>query len=244
MTTTKNIYTALLLLLLAPALAGAQTVAELVELGNQNIKSHSYVPAIDNFKKALAQNPNDEAALNGIIRAYTLSGDHKDAQRFVDMALEQQPNNAEFIMRHGILLNHKGNFDKAVEVFASAMQQHPNEGIAIQVLMNKAAAELNLNNFGAAIDDYSSVLEIDPRSTNAYSYRGMANYKAGNYKEAVDDYTYALDLDPSLVLAYYNRGMALLKLQDKTKACADFQKACKGKNTNACKMIVIECQRR
>ena len=241
--TIRNIATALLLMM-APMLAGAQTVDELVEQGNQSIKEHSYTPAIDKFKQALTQSPSNEAALNGIIRAYTRSGEHKEAQRYVDMALQQQPTNAEFIMRHGILLNHRGNFDKAVEVFASAMQQQPSEAIAIQVLMNKAAAELNLNNFSAAIDDYSHVLELDPRSTSAYSYRGMANYKAGNYKEAVEDYTFALDLDPTSVLAYYNRGMALLKMQDKTKACTDFQKACKGKNTNACKMIVIECQRR
>ena len=219
-------------------------MTELVDQGNQHIKSHEYSPAIDNFRKVLSQNPSDEDALNGIIRAYTLSNDYKNAQKYTEMALDRFPNNAEFILRSGILLNHKGNFEKAVEVFEDGLKQQPASSIAIQLLMNKAAAELNLNNFNAAIEDYSNVLEIDPRNTNAYNYRGMANYKAGNFQSAVEDYTNALDLDPSLSLAYYNRGMALLKLHDKPKACSDFQKSCKGKNSNACKMIVIECQRR
>lgn len=236
--------TAATFVLLTASIVRAQTVADLVEQGNQHIKAHEYSPAIDNFRKALSQSPDDEAAINGMIRAYTLSNDYKNAQKHIEMALAKQPNNAEFLLRQGILHNHKGNFEKAVEVFENGMQQNPSNEIAIQILMNKAAAELNLNNFSAAITDYSNVLEIDPRNTSAFNYRGMANYKAGNYQSAVEDYTSALDLDPSLSLAYYNRGMVLLKLHDKPKACADFQKSCKGKNTNACKMIVIECQRR
>lgn len=221
----------------------AQNVDDLLESGNQKIKERDFKSAVGFFKSALEQSPAHMEALNGAIRACTLAGDYKEAQKYVDIAVEQYPQNAEFVMRHGILLNYKGNHDGAIEQFEKGLAMNPDSRLHLQFLLNKGAAELNSSNFTDAVEDYNKAIELDPRNTSIYTSRGLANYRAGNIKEAIDDYTNAIDLDPTLAHAYYNRGVALLKMEDRRKACADFQKACQGKVTEACKMIMLECRK-
>lgn len=230
--------------LLLTFFAQAQSVESLIESGNNNIKAKKFEAAIADFKAVLQQNSSDSKALNGVIRACTLSEEFKEAQKYIDIAIELYPENPEFVLRHGILLNFKGFSQDAIEQFARGLEMNPDEKLKIQFLMNKASAELNSDNYVDAIEDYSNVIELNPRSTIVYSCRGLANYRAGNLQEAVDDYTYALDLEPGQALAYYNRALALLKMEDKQRACADLQRACKSQVPDACKRIVLECKRR
>ena len=48
-----------------------------------------------------------------------------------------------------------------------------------------------------AVDDFTTVLKLDPTNVNAYFNRGSAYDSLGQYEKAVADYTHALDLDSS-----------------------------------------------
>lgn len=225
-------------------LVGAQSLDELISSGNQYIKLKNYEAAVTDFGKALEQNSASADALNGLIRAYTLSKNFRDALRYVQIAVEQYPANPEFLLRWGIILNLDGASDEAIEQFDKGLAMSPDENITLQLLMNRATAEINVSNFAAAIEDYDKAIELSPRNTSVYNCRGLANYRSENYGEAVADFTNALDLNPTLNLPYYNRGLAFLKMEQRQKACADFQKACQLKISDACKRIVLECRKR
>ena len=225
-------------------LVGAQSLDELISSGNQYIKLKNYEAAVTDFGKALEQNSASADALNGLIRAYTLSKNFRDALRYVQIAVEQYPTNPEFLLRWGIILNLDGASDEAIEQFDKGLAMSPDENITLQLLMNRATAEINVSNFAAAIEDYDKAIELSPRNTSVYNCRGLANYRSENYGEAVADFTNALDLNPTLNLPYYNRGLAFLKMEQRQKACADFQKACQLKISDACKRIVLECRKR
>ncbi|MGE0079071.1 MAG: tetratricopeptide repeat protein [Bacteroidales bacterium] len=235
----KFIY--LLAFILISGLSFSQNFDDLIASGNQKLKDKNYKEAISDFSKAYNLQLNDTAALNGIIKAYTLDEDYKEAQKYIDEALKNYPENAEFILRQGIVYNLKGLHDKAIEEFTKALELNPSSKLYLQILLNKASAEIRLEDYTSALNDYNKALELDPRNVNIYSYRALVYFKLTNYTDAINDYNNALDLEPESSLTYYNRGMTYLRLSDKQKACTDFHKACKMGNMTACKMIITVC---
>lgn len=222
--------------------ASAQSsVNDFIANGNQKLKEKDFKGALAEFKNALNVSPNDSLALNGIIRATTLLEDYREAQRWIDIALEAYPNNPDFLFRRGIIQNLNGNHYKAIQDFESALKQNPNPSLKVQILMNKASAHFKIEQFAESLADYNKVLEMEPRNFNAYNFRGLVNFRLGYYIDAVTDYTTAIDLDPTSPLPFYNRGMCLIKLNETQKACADFRKACQMGYMTSCKMVVAEC---
>jgi tetratricopeptide (TPR) repeat protein len=57
------------------------------------------------------------------------------------------------------------------------------------------------------------------------------------YDRALEDFDKALDLDPSLSVTYFNRGYIYQKMGSQDFAIADFQKACKLGNNEACNRL-------
>ena len=212
-----------------------------IDSGNSNLKSKNYKGAISDFDNALKAQPNDTAAFSGLIKAYLLSDDLKNAQKYIENALSKYPNNSEYYLRRGILYNKRGIFEKAIEDFNQAIAKNPSNSLMVQIYLNLGATELRIEEYSSALGEYNKAMELSPRNPSIYNYRGYANYKMGNFMDAINDYNNALDLDPNNAASYYNRGMAYLKTSDKSKACIDFHKACNIGNVNACKMIMSEC---
>jgi tetratricopeptide (TPR) repeat protein len=229
------------LLILSLNVIGQNSYQELIALGNKNIQAKDYKAAIANFEKALVEQPNDTAAYFGVIRACLFANDLRAAEKYINKAISVYPNNAELILRRGILNNLKGDFDRGAEDFDVALSLRPSKEIEYQLLLNRGASHIRLENYQPALDDYNRALEISPRNPSIYNYMGLANYKLGNYLDAIANYSNAIDLDPNNSSSYYNRGMAYLKNSEKQKACMDFHKSCNLKNINGCKMIMAEC---
>jgi tetratricopeptide (TPR) repeat protein len=65
-----------------------------------------------------------------------------------------------------------------------------------------------------AIRDLDASLAVDPRSADAYLYRGKAYYDLRQIERAVDDLDRAIELDPKFAEAYRVRGKAMSALAD------------------------------
>jgi tetratricopeptide (TPR) repeat protein len=229
----------LITILILPFLAIAQP-SQLIESGYQKLEAKEYSAAISDFSQVLKDNPRDTSALSGIIRAYTLSENFKEAQRYIDNAIKEYPNSPEFYLRRGILNNLRGQPRKAISDFDKALDLGSGQ-ILVLIYINRGAAHLKDEGFDKALDDFSAALEINPRSTSALNYKAFINYRQGNFQDAIADYDKSLDLDPENSMGYYNRGMAHLRTGNKVKACADFHASCSRGNMNACRMIMAEC---
>ncbi len=214
---------------------------ELTNSGMQNLKSKNYKAAIADFEKVLKEQPGDTSALSGIIKAYLLSEDLKNAETYIIIASDKYPSTPEYILRKGILNNMKGEFDRAIENFDQALSNNPSGLLLVQIYLNRASSYIRLENYGKAVTDYNTAIDLSPRNPNIYNLRGFAHYKMGNFAEAISDFTNTLDLDPKNASAFYNRGMARLKSNDRPKSCFDFHKACTLGYINACKMVMAEC---
>jgi Flp pilus assembly protein TadD len=241
MTMKKTLIYLALTLIFTQGILAQPGFQKLLDSGNQNLKIRNYKDATTDFSMALKEQPTDTAALGGMIKACLLNDDLKEAQKHIDIAIKNNPDNAEFIFRRGILNNKKGQFDKASEDFTLALSMSSTNTLKVQIYLNLGVTQLKQETYDLALDNYKKALELSPRNPSIYNYKGYANYKLSFFADAINDYNNAIDLDPNNAASYYNRGMAYIKSSERSKACMDFHKSCSLGNINACKMIMSEC---
>lgn len=74
-----------------------------------------------------------------------------------------------------------------------------------------------------AIEDFTTALRLDPKSTSAYSYRAEIYERSGQLENALNDYSAIIKLAPNDEDAYYKRGSVYYyNLKQPEKAIPDF----------------------
>jgi tetratricopeptide (TPR) repeat protein len=79
--------------------------------------------------------------------------------------------------------------------------------------------------YRAAVEDFSSAIELAPELAEAYVERGHAVMYLENYQEAIRDLTVAVELDPDLADAWSWRALAYADLAENDKAISDADRA-------------------
>ena len=95
------------------------------------------------------------------------------------------------------------------------LQQHLELG-------EKYLRELDYN---AAVLEFTSAIEVDPRSEDAYLGRGEAYLGLSDFDSAVDDYTTVIDLNSGTIDGYVGRSRAHAGRGEQTEAEEDLQMA-------------------
>jgi len=81
------------------------------------------------------------------------------------------------------------------------------------------------HNYEEVLEDYSKVIELDPKFPYAWYNRGFVKVLMGDYWGAVSDFTKASELDPEFAEAFYNKGLVLIFQQVKTIGCKELSVA-------------------
>ncbi len=108
-----------------------------------------------------------------------------------------------------------------VSVICSAMPvfaQLP-QGLT-EALENQKAGRLK-----EAVEIYNEVIAKNPRSAEAYNWRGMAYEDLGQLDQALADFNKAIEISPDYADAYNNRGEIYRKKNTIPQAFADYRKA-------------------
>lgn len=94
-------------------------------------------------------------------------------------------------------------------------------------LMYSAKAKFEAKEYREAVEDFNSVITLDPTYALPYAYRGHCKVKLGNYGGAIEDFNKAVELRPGFDAAYVDRGYAKSLAGDLEGATDDFTKAIK-----------------
>src|SRR5271157_1111235 len=89
-----------------------------------------------------------------------------------------------------------------------------------EALENQKAGRLK-----EAVEIYTEVIAKDPRSAEAYNWRGMAYEDLGQLDQALADFNKAIEISPDYADAYNNRGEIYRKKNTIPQAFADYRKA-------------------
>ena len=106
----------------------------------------------------------------------------------------------------------KGNYQKAIENYARAIESHPDEA---SLYNNRGLAYSELREYDEAISDYSKAIELKSDYTEAYFNRGLAYLNLGPLgwgnpemiQKGIADLNKAIELNPKYADAYYHRGL-------------------------------------
>jgi tetratricopeptide (TPR) repeat protein len=127
----------------------------------------------------------------------------------------------------------KEDYTKAILAFNRALRLNPYYVLAYR---NRAITFLRVGAavpYGSrpyylqALDDYSVVLQLDPKDADAFRERGMVHARLGDLDKAIADYTQAIKVRPDFADAYRSRSKAYRDKGDVDRAVADLDQAIK-----------------
>jgi len=167
-------------------------------------------------------------ALNGL-------GQNKEALADVDMALADNPRNANFLLAKGSILVALDRRPEAILIFTQALKCDPRNTEACKERGDCLAQE---GQFAEAIADLNRAAGLARRDPWVFNKRGMVWLCQGEYQKAVDDFTTAIQLKPDQAISYFFRANIYRHhLKERDKAIADYQKGCRLGSSLCCEEL-------
>lgn len=192
-------------------------------LGVTYNKMKRYPEAVEAFGKATKIKPESPEAWWG--RAQTRSkindyaGAAADFEKGISLGMKR-PRHDMNVALAGAYAG-MGQFDRALGLFNSAIQEQPLADYYYQ----KGNALAGTGNMPGAIEQYDLALQKDPKLTEALNNKGNAFASMGRFPDAITAFGQALAIKPDASDIYFNRGMAKHASGDRAGACADWQKS-------------------
>jgi tetratricopeptide (TPR) repeat protein len=116
------------------------------------------------------------------------------------------------LFNRGYCLSELGRWDESISAYTYLINKNGPESNTGSIL-NRGLAYCNIQNYDAAIDDFSTLIQLDPESVLPLFTRGWVHLQKQNYDAAIDDYNAVLLLDPQdteslkhLLEAYEKKG--------------------------------------
>ncbi len=191
----------------------------------------AYEQAIADAKKAVELKPGAHPESYLILGTLAdRDGDHEARIDYMNKAIALAPEYAEAYAGRGNGYLAENRYDLALADFNKAVALKPELSGPLQqnfeiIYIERGGLRGKDGNYGAAIDDYTRALQLNPLNTRALNDRGDAYYMTGDFDRAIADFTKAIESDPSYSYAYTNRGLSYFKMGDNDQALRDLNSA-------------------
>lgn len=188
-----------------------------------NAALNKYNEAIADYKKYLGKRKISADLALEITPVYVKSYRYADAQRLLNTAITQGKDNADVHFWQGRVFSGLGKTDEAVSAYSKAVNR---DGSYAQAYLFRAAAFKDMEDYPAALEDFSKLIELQPEASY-YNRRGLVYEEMGQFRQAAEDYSRAIELNPKWAIPYNNRGFAKMHLKDWNGAKEDLETAIK-----------------
>ena len=192
-----------------------------VGLGNVLFARGSYVQAIGEHSVAIGLEPENKQALANRGEAYSSSGHPDLAIRDFEKVLSLDSTFVGIHSNIGKAYAFKGDHDKAIRHYDLEIALKP----TALAYSNRAAAWIAMREYGRAIDDSKTAIDLDEKYDSAYLNRAIALNAKGLHKEAISDADRVMELVPKSAPAYNTRGDAYRGMGRVELALKDFSRA-------------------
>jgi tetratricopeptide (TPR) repeat protein len=158
-----------------------------------------YDDALADFRKGGELVPTDGGFPFGEGEVYGKLGQHEKAAERYTEAIRRNSGVTSYYRERGSAYNHLGKFKEAKADYDKALALGypiPAPRETADSNLGRGYASWHLGQHQDAINDFTAVLKIMPRSSTAYAWRGAAYQSLGKRPEAVADYKAALAINP------------------------------------------------
>jgi len=195
------------IMLECPAGYAAKDTKSLYTSAAAKFKKNNFMGAIEDYTKAIEQNPKDSYAYlhRGIVKG--TESDDLGAIADYNKAIELDPKNSLAYSNRGIEIAKKGDYAGAISDYSIAIKLNPKYAIAYN---NRGNAKAAIGDFTGAIEDYTRAIELQQNYGVAYTNRGTAKGHLGDKDGALADYKKAAKLnEPDSKQWLSSRGFSL-----------------------------------
>lgn len=191
--------------------------------GNELLKRERFEAAIEMYRRALAEDPENAVTHNNMAIALERSGQTGAAGEHYRKAVASQPDFAEALLNLGTHLENQspGNAE-AQAYFVRAIQQNP---VFTRAHYRLSQSLLAANKRRAAAAGFQQVLKLDADHVGALEALGSELARQRRFAEAREYLVRLVQLSPQHAEALNNLGVIASALGDQTTAIEWFDKA-------------------
>jgi tetratricopeptide (TPR) repeat protein len=189
------------------------------------MRQNNMEAGLEDLRKVAALQPDNpeivEAYLVVALRLRKL-GRHEDALQVVELALERQPDKAQFWQAKGSFLFAAEKPEEARKALTKAKELAPNDPNILYDMGWQGSQSPQTHE--QALQDYGDAIAIDESYQRAWANRGALLNKMGRHQEALKELERALELEPKDSVALYEKASTLLALKKTDQARESAQK--------------------
>jgi spermidine synthase len=196
------------------------TAAMWRDRGAMMFKSDAHGAAYDNFERALALDPADARALEGLGRAAIPGGRTAEALTRIDALSANTPRTPAMLVTRSKLLAARGSADAALEAAKQAAAILPVQASALEQLASLHADAGNRSELDAVV---ASLQKVAPDHAATWYYAGASAFLDGRFDDTLRQGARALSIDREYAPVYDLIGAAHTKLNQPEKARQAFE---------------------
>lgn len=138
-------------------------------------------------------------------------------------AFEDSPTDVRigYYMGEGLAYENSGQLASALFSYSCLIQQVDEDYIPAYI--NRALIHTSRRSFDLAIEDYTTILDLDSSVVAAINNRGLVHMARQEDEEALADFELAIETDATYIPGYVNRGVYYTTHDEFDLALADFQ---------------------
>jgi tetratricopeptide (TPR) repeat protein len=159
--------------------------------------------ALQFFKKATENDPNNTTAWHGLGYCYAGSNRHNNAIAAYKQAIRTDPKNEISHFHLGNYYQKLGRFDEAIEAYQKVVHINPDFEAAY---FNLGVIYSEIGQLMEGKEAFKNVVRINPEAAKAHYNIGVSYTKLGQYPQAIEAYKKVIDIKPDFAYAYYNLG--------------------------------------
>ncbi len=203
-----------------------------INLGRVYCELKRYEDAICEYKMAIWLDSLNLRAYYYLCQLYEEQKDYENAIDICTKLTELQPHVADFHCRLAQYYYLKGEIDKAVEQYQTAVTINPNPKWTSVVAQTLGFIfQENIKNLDAAISSYQNAYNLNPNDIDIYLNLGNVYFEKGSYDNALIVYKKALENSPHNARLHCNLGYLYWGKGNVEEAVKEYEKAIKYDNT-------------
>ena len=191
----------------------------------QYLREREYLElAIKDYKEIIKNETKYAAVYSNLASAYSDLNEHNLALQAIEMALEIEPNNENYLVNKANKLVNLNENGKAIELYNQIVDLHPTKP---SNYYNRAYFYAKIGEHEKALIDYKKTEDITNDQNllkKLYFYRAKSYNAIEDYINEILDLNRVIIIDSKYFNAYKNRGLAYRKLKKYSSAIKDLNK--------------------
>jgi len=179
---------------------------------------------INAFRRAARSNPDDPDYLYILGEALAHLGRYEEARRFLQEAVQMNPEVCGAREALGLVLWELGRFEECLAAFKEVLRL---DGTSLVALNGKGVALGCLGQYAAALHSFHEAARLDRSRADVYNNLGITLWALGKHREALRSFQRAVQLSPDGPSPRRNLGLALAEMGRSVEAEAALKESIK-----------------